>query len=92
MKIPHDFAKQGEIRVCKLRKSLYGLRKASRNWYHKFIEALVQVGSRQSRADHSLFIHKRNDSYIATLIYADDVILVGKNDGKIFCVKTHLNE
>lgn len=33
MKIPQGFAKEGETRVCKLRKSLYGLRQALRNWY-----------------------------------------------------------
>lgn len=36
MKIPQVFAKEGATCVCKLRKSLYGLRQASRNWYRKF--------------------------------------------------------
>nr|GEY75768.1 integrase, catalytic core [Tanacetum cinerariifolium] len=31
MKIPKGFAKEGETRVCRLRKSLYGLKQASRN-------------------------------------------------------------
>lgn len=33
MEIPQGFAKEGETRVCKLRKSLYGLRQALRNLY-----------------------------------------------------------
>nr|GFA44263.1 putative reverse transcriptase, RNA-dependent DNA polymerase, Gag-polypeptide of LTR copia-type [Tanacetum cinerariifolium] len=32
MKIPKGFAKEGETRVCRHRKSLYGLKQASRNW------------------------------------------------------------
>ena len=33
MKIPQGFSKENEDRVCRLRKSLYGLKQASRNWY-----------------------------------------------------------
>lgn len=54
-------------------------------------QALISVGFRQSRADRSLFIHKRNETYVATLIYVDDVILVGNDDGKITSVKAHLD-
>lgn len=68
MKIPQGFSKDGETRVCKLKKSLYGLRHASRNWYHKFTQALVDIGFRQSRADHSLFIYKSGGKYVAALI------------------------
>lgn len=56
MKIPQGFAKNGETKVCKMRKSLYGLRQASRNWYQKFTSVLIKIGFRQSKADHSLLI------------------------------------
>ncbi|CAM8978931.1 unnamed protein product [Rhodiola kirilowii] len=90
MKLPQDFAKEGETRVCKLHKSLYGLFQASRNWYQKFTQALIDIGFRQSRADHSLFIHKRGDVYIAALIYVDDV-MVGNNEKKIASVKEYFH-
>lgn len=92
MKIPQGFAKEGDTRVCKLQKSLYGLRQASRNWYHKFTRALVDIGFRQSRADHSLFIFKRNGVYVAALIYVDDAILVGNDARKIDSVKEYLDK
>ena len=92
MKIPQGFAKEEDTRVCKLQKSLYGLRQASRNWYHKFTRALVDIGFRQSRADHSLFIFKRNGVYVAALIYVDDVILVGNDARKIDDVKEYLDK
>lgn len=91
MKIPQGFAKSGDTRVCKLRKSLYGLRQASRNWYHKFTQAILDAGFRQSRADHSLFIFKQGHVYVAVLIYVDDVILAGNNEVKIQELKIYLD-
>ncbi|CAH9133803.1 unnamed protein product, partial [Cuscuta epithymum] len=85
MRIPQGFTKGGDTRVCKLHKSLYGLRQASRNWYHKFTQALTKIGFCQSQADHSLFIFRQNSITTFALIYVDDVILAGNDI-------THINE
>ncbi|KAK9062516.1 hypothetical protein SSX86_019703 [Deinandra increscens subsp. villosa] len=92
MKIPQGFSRKEETRVCKLKKSLYGLKQASRNWYHKFTAALLELDFKQSNADHSLFIHKRGNTFVAALIYVDDVIVVGNNLEKIQSTKSHLDE
>ncbi|KAJ9565548.1 hypothetical protein OSB04_001514 [Centaurea solstitialis] len=92
MKIPQGFAKEGETRVCRLRKSLYGLKQASRNWYHKFTSSLVDLGFTQSKADHSLFIQQKGNDFMAALIYVDDVIVVGNNPTKIQSIKDKLDE
>ncbi|KAJ0800174.1 putative RNA-directed DNA polymerase [Helianthus annuus] len=42
-KIPQGFTNKDETRVCRLRKSLYGLKQASRNWYHKFTNFLLSM-------------------------------------------------
>lgn len=75
-----------------MRKSLYGLRQASRNWHQKFTRALLDVGFHQSRAYHFLFIFKRDAIYVSTLIYVDDPITMGNNDVKINEVKRYLDE
>ncbi|CAL1356682.1 unnamed protein product [Linum trigynum] len=92
MSIPQGFALPGDSRVCLLHKSIYGLRQASRNWYQKFTQALLQFDFVQSRADHALFIHQRGSSYVAALIYVDDVILAGNDLPFINRVKTYLHE
>ena len=92
MKIPQGFSNKNETRVCKLKKSIYGLKQASRNWYHKFTKSLIDLGYKQSRADHSLFIYKDADVYVAALIYVDDVIVVGNNMKQIARTKSHLDK
>ncbi|GJV29321.1 putative RNA-directed DNA polymerase [Tanacetum coccineum] len=62
MRIPHGYGKRGGMKVCRLRKSIYGLKHASRNWYQKFISALLDLGFKQSYGDHSLFIYKEGMS------------------------------
>ncbi|XP_018624004.1 uncharacterized mitochondrial protein AtMg00810-like [Nicotiana tomentosiformis] len=41
MELPHGFQRQWEYKVCKLLKSLYGLKQASRQWNIKLTEAFV---------------------------------------------------
>ncbi|KAM0052273.1 putative RNA-directed DNA polymerase [Helianthus debilis subsp. tardiflorus] len=91
MKIPQGYEKGGGTKVCRLRKSLYGLKQASRNWYNKFTLALLELGFKQSYADHSLFIYKEGKVFICALIYVDDVIIVGNDQDKIQEAKTHLD-
>ncbi|KAK1439791.1 hypothetical protein QVD17_05611 [Tagetes erecta] len=92
MKIPQGFSNDGETRVCRLRKSLYGLKQASRNWYHKFTTFLLSLNFRQSKADHSLFIYEAESIMVVVLIYVDDVIITGNCFKKIQETKTCLDK
>lgn len=92
MKIPQGFSQENETRVCRLQKSLYGLKQASRNWYHKFTTFLLNLNFRQSKADHSLFTYGKEESFIAILIYVDDVIIAGNDFQRIKDTKMQLNE
>jgi hypothetical protein len=65
--------------VCKLNKSLYGLKQASRMWFEKLSTFLKFVGFVQSGNDHSLFVRNTLTSYIAVLIYVDDLIICYNN-------------
>ncbi|CAL1400026.1 unnamed protein product [Linum trigynum] len=92
MKLPPRFSHAGDQRVCRLRKSLYGLRQASRNWYAKFTSALQEFGFVVSKADPSLFLYERPGTFVVVLIYVDDVVLTGDIPDVISRVKTFLRD
>ena len=73
--------------VCRLRKSLYGLRQASRQWYEKLSQMLVSTGYVQSQAYHSLFIKANSGSFTALLVYVYDMMLTGNDIVEINQVK-----
>lgn len=57
MSMPPGIASTGPNKVCRLLKSLYGLKQASRKWYERLSNLLIQLGFTQAHSDHSLFTH-----------------------------------
>ncbi|BBN68153.1 RING/U-box superfamily protein [Prunus dulcis] len=77
--------------VCRLNKSLYGLKQASRNWFSKFSTAIQSAGYTQSKADYSLFTRVCGESFTSVLIYVDDMIITGNDDKAIQDLKKFLH-
>lgn len=65
--------------VCKLVKSLYGLKQARRRWYERLTSFLIEHRYKQTILDHSLFVKVKASSITIFLVYVDDIIL-GNND------------
>ncbi|GKC25934.1 ribonuclease H-like domain-containing protein [Tanacetum coccineum] len=78
MTIPKGFAsKDNKNKVCKLVKSLYGLKQTPRKWNEKLVTILKENDFLQSANDHSLFTKSKNNKFIALLVYVDDIVVIG---------------
>lgn len=90
MKIPPGFEKKQSNLVCRMKKSLYGLRQASRCWFAKLASALKDYGFNQSYSDYSLFTLTKGKIQINILVYVDDMIIAGNDTMAMSIVKDYL--
>ena len=90
MTLPLGYGRKGESRVCRLLKSLYGLKQASHNWYFKLSFVLLLTGYSQSDVDHSLFTWTQGSSFTVVLVYVDDFLIAGNDLTIITDLKTFL--
>ena len=81
---------KGNKQVCRLRKSLYGLKQSPRAWFGRFTSFMKSIGYKQSNSDHTLFL-KHNKEQITTLIvYVDDMIVIRKDFEERKTLQEHL--
>lgn len=90
MKVP-DGIPNLENKVCKLQKSLYGLRQASRQWFSKLSTLLLQLGYTQSKNDYSLFIERSGQDITLAAEYVDDILLTSSCQSEIISLKQRLH-
>ncbi|CAI7871225.1 unnamed protein product [Closterium sp. NIES-53] len=65
----------GSGRLWKLKKALYGLKKAPRQWYLKLRDVLEEIGFTPSSADHSLFTLGDGEQRSFMVVYVDDILI-----------------
>ncbi|CAL1383720.1 unnamed protein product [Linum trigynum] len=90
MKLPPGMEIPGK--ACKLKKSLYGLKQAERQWYARLTDALIRFGFNQSFSDYSLFTKKTSQGITIILVYVDDIILSGDDQDMIQEAKDFLSK
>jgi histone deacetylase 1/2 len=63
--------------VCKLQRSIYGLKQLPHAWYARLSQRLFELGFSASKADTSLFFFSRDGVEIYMLVYVDDIVISG---------------
>ena len=91
MEQPPGFVAQGEYgKVCRLKKSLYGLKQSPRAWFGRFSEVVSEFGMKKSDHDHSVFYKQSDSGCILLAIYVDDIVITGSDKLGILQLKTFL--
>ncbi|RVW29881.1 Retrovirus-related Pol polyprotein from transposon RE1 [Vitis vinifera] len=92
MEQPPSFVAQGESGlVCRLRRSLYGLKQSPRAWFIHFSFVVQEFAMFRSTADHSVFYHHNSSGQcIYLVVYVDDIVITGSDQNGIQNLKQHI--
>ena len=78
--------------VCKLQRSLYGLKQTGRQWYEKLSTFLISQNYILSSTDHSLFLKRHDTNITIILVYVDDIVLIGNDRAEILNITNMLDQ
>ena len=89
MTIPPGFETPATTnQVCKLKKSLYGLKQSPRAWFDRFTKVVRRNGYTQCQADYTLFVKTSFEGKLAILIvYVEDIVVTGDHEEEIAQLK-----
>jgi hypothetical protein len=90
---PEGFVEHGQHLVCKLKKTLYGVKQAPSSWYEKIDSFFLQSGFMRSKSDPNLFTKFDERTYIVLIsLYVDDLIITGNARKLIDEIKEQLSQ
>ena len=78
--------------VCKLKKSIYGLKQASRQWYIKFHNVISSFGFVENIVDQCIYLKINGSKYIFLVLYVDDILLASNDMGLLHETKKFLTQ
>ncbi|KAH9726277.1 Integrase catalytic domain-containing protein [Citrus sinensis] len=80
-----------ENHVCKLIKTLYGLKQSPRQWYKRFDQFIQEHKFTKSEHDYCVYFRRLPDgAFIYLLLYVDDILIALKNRDEIERLKKQL--
>ena len=89
---PNGFVVKGKEHMgCRLKKSIYGLKQASRQWYLKFDETIRKFGFKENEEDNCIYAKFRNGKFIFLILYVDDILLASSDVGLLLETKKLLS-
>lgn len=96
MEQPEGFRDESQpFKVCKLKKAIYGLKQASREWYTFIKERLLELGFTQNNTDPCVFQRVIDDELTIVAVYVDDLVPLTrdqiKKENLVKSLKDHMD-
>ena len=89
---PEGFVNPEDVgKVCKLQRSIYGLKQASRSWNLRFDEVIKEFEFVQNKEESCIYKKLSGSSVSFLVLYVDDILLVGNDKNLLNSVKEYLN-
>ena len=81
-----------ESKVCRLLRSLYGLKQSPRAWYERIDASLCNLGLHRINFDPNLYFLHKGNQVLLLLLYVDDLFITGSCSKLINWLKSFLQE
>jgi hypothetical protein len=89
---PKGFVMEGKEQMgCRLKKSIYGLKQASRQWYLKFDKTIKHFGFKENIEDNCVYSKFKNGRFIFLILYVDDILLASSDISLLLETKKFLS-
>jgi hypothetical protein len=90
---PEGFSlNEKEHMVCKLNKSIYGLKQASKQWYLKFNDTITSFGFKENTVDQCIYLKVSGSKFLFLILYVDDILLASSDLGLLHATKEFLSK
>ncbi|KAM1746967.1 hypothetical protein ACFX11_013552 [Malus domestica] len=90
---PEGFVSKSEKpKVCKLQRSIYGLKQASRSWNIRFDTEIKTFGFAQNEDDNCVYQKIVGEAVVFLVLYVDDILLFGNDTAVLSSVKVWLSK
>ncbi|KAL0289357.1 UNVERIFIED_CONTAM: Retrovirus-related Pol polyprotein from transposon TNT 1-94 [Sesamum calycinum] len=76
--------------ICRIKKSIYGLKQASRQWYFKFHQVIISFGFEMNVVDDCVYHKFCGSKQIFLVLYVDDILLANNDIGLLHETKRFL--
>ncbi|GJR00654.1 retrotransposon protein, putative, ty1-copia subclass [Tanacetum coccineum] len=77
-------------RICKLKRSIYELKQASRQWNKRFNDEIKKFGFTQNHDEPCIYLKASGSNVTFLILYVDDILIIGNNIPMLQDVKSYL--
>lgn len=93
MRQPPGYEATGqESLVCRIKKSIYGLKQSARCWNRALHDVLIRLNFKQCQSDPCLYLRSDGDRTVILLVYVDDLLVACKEEDEIQAIYMALRE